>query len=304
MAATEPTTVAFFSIPKPFDRENSPSQRNAIQSWLVSTPGSSVYLFGRDRGVAEFCQDNAIVHVPSISVSDYGTPLVSDAFTWMRHNTSVTHLCYANADVIFLDDLSQIIARVIRPISFLLAGQRWDVDSPGEVDFSDDAWDRRLWENVEAGAGRLHPPGGLDYFVFPRHVDWGMPDLVVGRPGWDNWLLFRARQLRLPLIDSTKEIRVLHQDHSYSHVPAARGAKWEGPEADFNLRSIADQRPSGLFGLWAATHQMTPGGPRRPKSLVYLLRQAYVFAFLRPPLAGPAGVILRALRRIGLRSER
>ena len=41
--------------------------------------------------------------------------------------------------------------------------------------------------------GRLHPPGGSDYFIFPRNCFTKIPNFAIGRAGWDNWMFYHAR---------------------------------------------------------------------------------------------------------------
>ena len=64
-----------------------------------------------------------------------------------------------------------------------------------------------------AHTAALHPPAGSDYFAYPRDVDWQMPPFAVGRIVWDNWTLRRARQLSLQVIDATRVVPAIHQNH-------------------------------------------------------------------------------------------
>src|SRR5438132_908480 len=57
---------------------------------------------------------------------------------------------------------------------------------------------------------------------------------AVGRPGWDNWLIMDIRRRGVDLIDASRIVRPIHQNHDYSHVPHAKGIAWEGPEANRN----------------------------------------------------------------------
>lgn len=292
--------IAFFAIPKPFTGEHERPQLNALRSWRASTPASSVYLFADEAGVAELCELHGLIHVPDLAVSSHGTPLISDAFSWMRRNARERYLCYINADIILLDDLAEVGDRVHKE-SFLVAGRRWDLDWHEEIDYSEEEWANRLWQTVLAGAGSLHDEGAIDYFLFPRSIHWRMPPLIVGRPGWDNWVLFRARQLRMPVIEATTQVRALHQNHSYSHVPEKRGPKWEGPEGDLNLRAL---ERAGVFGLWAATHKMERRGPRRPWSFLYLLRQAYALPFGHPAILALARPLYKLAKLLRLNPNR
>ena len=82
--------------------------------------------------------------------------------------------------------------------------------------------------------GVLYPHEGMDYFVYPRGAIGPLPAFAVGRPSWDNWMIYRARKLRIPVVDATAAALVIHQNHGHGHVKHAVGTKWEGPEADTN----------------------------------------------------------------------
>ena len=45
-----------------------------------------------------------------------------------------------------------------------------------------------------------------------------MPDIYLGLPGSDNWLIWRARRKRIPIIDISSFIYAIHQNHDYSHL--------------------------------------------------------------------------------------
>ena len=43
-----------------------------------------------------------------------------------------------------------------------------------------------------------------------------IPEFVIGRPGYDNWLIWYARRNFIPVIDISKEIKVIHQTHHFN----------------------------------------------------------------------------------------
>jgi len=138
---------------------------------------------------------------------------------------------------------------------FLMVGQRWDLDVSAPIDFKNEDWEQILRSQVSS-RGALHPPSGSDYFIFPNGVMGDLPDFAVGRPGWDNWFIYRARTLGIPVIDVTDANTIIHQNHDYSHVPHGNDSKSsEGPEADYNLNLVGGL--DHVFTLQDATHLMT-----------------------------------------------
>ena len=141
-----------------------------------------------------------------------------------------------------------------------MVGQRATIQVDADLDFADHPATARSKPRSPRPA-RLDAPLGSDYFVFPKDVLGPLPPFAVGRPGWDNWMIYRARELRVPVVDASEAVLVIHQDHSYAHVPSPAGDRWEGPEAEKN-RSIVN--PTALrFTTRYATWRLTRSGLTR-----------------------------------------
>jgi hypothetical protein len=122
---------------------------------------------------------------------------------------------------------------------FLLVGRRYDLLIKELIDFSP-GWQIRLEKQI-GQEGRLHPPGGSDYFIFPRQCYEHIPDFAIGRAGWDNWMIYEARQRGWNVIDATDSIHIVHQDHDYSHLPGGVG-HYRLPETEENVRLAGGNR--------------------------------------------------------------
>jgi hypothetical protein len=227
--------LTFFTAPKPFVGQIALIQRNALRSW-ARLPECEILVFGEEEGIGGLAAELGVTHLPDVARSPLGTPLVSDMFAQARASARHPILCFVNADVILTSSLPAAVRRV-EDRRFLLAGQRWDLDLREELDFAGD-WEADLLRRV-GERGSLHPPAGSDYFVYPRDVDWQMPPFAVGRVGWDNWTLHRARRLSLDVIDATRVVTAIHQDHDYTQAqhPAHEGLPLT-PEAAENVRLV------------------------------------------------------------------
>lgn len=252
--------LTLFSIPKPFRDHIDVIQRNAIRSWTLLGDDVRVVLFGDDEGTAEAARESGIAHVPRVKRNEYGTPLLDDLFAQARGAADTTHLCYVNADIILMSDFAEAARRAIRAKKrLLMVGQRTDFDQRDPIDFDGD-WEAPL-RRAAAERGVLHRPTGIDYFLYHRDI-WGrVPPFAIGRFSWDNWLIHRARQLQVPVIDSTACVTAVHQNHDYGHARGgAKGAR-SGPEAKENFR-LAGGRELSLT-IWDSTHVLTPAGLER-----------------------------------------
>lgn len=277
--------LSLFALPKGFQGHTAVIQRNALRSWSQLQPEVEVVLFGDDPGVAEAAREFGLRLFPEIARNDFGTPLVSDLFQRAQKVCRHPFLCYANADIIFGEDLPAAVSLVAGwRRTFLLAGQRWNLDLREPLDFSP-GWQERLRARVRS-EGEAQGPWWIDYFVFPRGTWTDMPPFAIGRPTWDNWLIYDARRRRIPVVDASAAITAVHQSHDYAHVPQATGDHWLGPEADRNFLLAGGRNCA--FTLLDATHRLTDKGVRRSWSF-----QSFRRAFDR--LASTSGLAAGAL---------
>ncbi len=251
----------FFTIPKAFQGHIGDIQINAIRSWLLVEPKPRVILFGDDEGVGEAASRIGAEWIPSVRRSELGTPLLGDVFRQVLELGNHECLVYLNADIICPQDfLDKQLAFSIP--SFMATGRRTTLEIEGSLS----ECDIRQLIRQAGGKGRLDPPHALDYFALYGCPEAArIPDFCVGRPGWDNWMIFNILSLGIPVIDLTHAVRVIHQHHDYRHVPAGRGNTWEGPEADLN-RQLAGAKQRLRFSIADATHISRADGTLRPNS--------------------------------------
>ncbi len=288
--------LTLFSAPKPFINPHiALIQRNAIGSWLSLGDAVEVYLVGDEPGIAEVASELGVRQLAPVARNPQGTPLVSSIFTLARQASASPLLAYVNADILLLPDFPVAAQNVSRQMErFLLIGQRWDLDVAEPLEFMS-GWELRLLEQVRQ-RGRLHPPAGSDYFIFPRSLFTDMPDFAIGRAGWDNWMIYYARQHGWPVVDGTPSIRVVHQSHDYSHLPGNR-PHYDHPESQQN-QALAGGA-GNLFMVLDSDYQLVDGEVRRPRlTLPRLLRRIEVL-FTPPgtPRLGWRWFIARRFRR-------
>jgi hypothetical protein len=243
-------------VPKPFQGLIDTIQTNAIESWGRLNPPCEIILFGDELGIAETAARFGLRHVPEISRNEYGTPLLNSVFDKAQMLSTRNVLCYINTDVILMNDFIRAIERLLPAVGkrFLLAGKRWDIDLGKRLDFGDPNWERQLLEDVQR-RGRQRTPEWIDYFVFPRDLYNNLPPFAIGRPVFDNWLLWKARSLGAALVDASDVIMAIHQNHGYSHNPQGQMGIWQGPEAKRNRELMGTWRH--CYTLSNATHRLT-----------------------------------------------
>jgi hypothetical protein len=274
--------LTIFTVPKPFLGHIGIIQRNAMQSWRRLRPACEVFLCGNEEGTAEVAAALGAHQITDVEQNEFGTPLLSSVFAAIEVRAAHNLLCYVNADILLLSDFTDA-ARLIAESKrrFLMVGQRWDLDVTEPLAFERPDWEQTLRSRVER-SGSLHPPSGSDYFVFPKGTMGALPPFAVGRPAWDNWMIYRARREKVAVVDATGATLVIHQNHAYGHVKQATGDAWEGPEGDRNRDLIGGNER--IYTLADVTHRLTSGGIRRALSPTHLKRRIKTMAVVAPAL--------------------
>jgi hypothetical protein len=229
------TLLTIFTAPKPFTNPHiAMIQRNAILSWINLGLQVNVMLVGNEPGIVEVAEELGVISLPEVKRNDHGTPLVSSTFKIAQEQTDSPLLAYINADILVLPDfLSSALAVLDHLKQFLILGRRWDLDIVQPLDFSP-GWDQRLTD-YNRQYGKLHAPSGSDYFIYPHDGMHNLPDFAIGRPCWDNWMIYSARRQGVPVVNATNGITIIHQSHDYSHLPGGK-PPYGGPEARANIQ--------------------------------------------------------------------
>jgi hypothetical protein len=269
--------ITFFSAPKPFTNPHiAMIQRNAIRSWTL-LPDVEVMLLGEETGLVKAARELGVRHISNVARNPNGTPLISSMFRLARKNSQGEMLCVINADMILMPGFVDAArkSRMLRD-KFVLLSQRWDLDITQPMEFTEGWQDRLL--SMAHRQGSLHRPAGSDFFLFPKTCYTDIPNFTIGRAGWDNWMIYKARKEKWTVIDCTPSVMIVHQNHDYSHLPGGK-PHYEHPDTNENIR-LAGGEANIRYTILDATHQLVGGKLVRPK-LTYLRFMRGVELFLR-----------------------
>jgi len=306
--------LSLFTIPKAFQGHFGYIQRNAIQSWTRLHPDIEIILFGDDEGTAQVAQDFGLRHEPDMARNEFGTYRVDVVFSRAQALARREVVCYVNCDIILMGDFCRALHRLrsVHP-EFLMVGRRTDVDILGPWPFDDPQAEERL-RDLALRSGRTRGPDWIDYFAFSRGLYGSdIPPFGVGRTCWDDWLVWKVLDRRVPVVDVSSFVLAVHQNHDYSHHPQGRQGVWRGSEAACNaqlaggwkqLRTIEDStevlRENGLapnrWRHWAAAKRYARQAGR---VLFYdgIQRGWFLFLDLTRPLRRKLGLRAENLRR-------
>ena len=266
--------ITLFTIPKPFEGKIHTIQYNAISSWVKLQKQCEIILCGEVTGISECAKHFGIKHIDNIETNQYGTPFLNSAFSEVLKVATNPILCFLNSDIILLNCVVDVIKRI--PFSpFLAIGKRLNVDFDQVLDLEDTAWRHNLSTLIKL-KGRYANEFSIDYFFFPSNTGLvELPPFLVGRARWDNWFVYNARVNNIAVIDTTRSITAIHQNHNYNHIPNRSGHLWYGPESDHNI-GLAKSEMGGVkykANIYDATHVMTPKGIKNANSPRNLLQR-------------------------------
>jgi len=240
--------LTVFTVPKPFEGQIGEIQRRALASWTALAPDVQVLVLGDEAGAGEAAREAGAEHLHALERTEHGTPRLDSAFAAADAAARHRLRCFVNADVVLYDDLPEAAASVSRHHEgFLVVGQTLDVDAPRD---RDDALAR----------GHRRGAAALDWFVFPAGLYTDIPPFAVGRAGFDNWLVWRARQDAI-VVDATADVVAAHQHHDYAHVDGGKDEAYYGEEAARNLELAGGK--SHIYTLHDASHVLRDGRLRR-----------------------------------------
>ena len=254
--------ITLFSAPKAFtDPHIAMIQRNAIKSWTL-LPDVDVILLGEETGLADAAKELGVRHLPNVARNESGIPLISSMFQLARENSNSDLLCIINADMILMSDFIDAAKQASRfKDKFILLSQRWDFNITRRIEFTE-GWEDDLSSMVYR-QGSLHRPAGSDFFLFPKPCYVDVPNFTIGRAGWDNWMIYKARKEKWPVIDCTPSVMIVHQNHDYSHLPGGK-PHYEHPDTNENIR-LAGGEANVRYTIADATYQLVGGKLTRPK---------------------------------------
>jgi hypothetical protein len=252
--------ITFASLPKPFVGHFGVIQRNAIRSWARLNPKPEILLFGTDEGVAEMAAEVGATHVPQMLRNEFNTPLIHNILDEGQKRAKNDIFCFINADIFLFPEFMDAVQRVTQwAEKFLMIGDTHCLDLDTEVDFNDPQWEEKLRaRTLQEGKWRVV---GMDYFVFRKNEFSHMPPFAV-RPYFDNWFVWDARKRNTPVIDASKFVLSIHQNHPYPPMVGQQPGMHKGTEAQINLELLGGK--DHAYRLMESDYVMSSSGVIRP----------------------------------------
>lgn len=212
--------LTLFTTCKPFVGAEAIHQENAIRSWHEI--GASVVLIGDEPGTQDISRRLSIRHIENVERNASGLPSVRHLFECAERAATTSHLAYLNSDIIlapeFVSSFETIKAWAANNPVFMTS-RRKNIPLNVPVDFSRKSWAQQI-AKLSSKHGSWDYPYAIDLFLFSRGLFGEIPDFSIGRPMWDNWMLWQAKTVGALMVDATAAFGMYHPIHGY-------GGNWQ-----------------------------------------------------------------------------
>lgn len=209
--------ISIFTCPKPFKGNIKILQENAIRSWKEECPNSEILLAADEEGVATASTQFGIRHIQNIQKNKFGSPMLDSLFRRTEQEAHGKIMIFISTDCMLIGNLEKIVETVKEKFNeFLLVGVRYDSEISEKL--PDSNWREFVLEN----RGLWHPIarrkmgkafGGTDLFIFPKGLLTNIPPFAVGVTCWDGWIPYDIKRRKIPMIDISESIDMIHQKH-------------------------------------------------------------------------------------------
>ena len=248
--------ITLFATPKNFNGIFKNIQLNALRSWRALSPDIQIIIFGDSKGSKDASQKINAEYIPNVKCSPQGTPYLSDLFQQADNLARFSIMTFINADIILPKNFLEVAINVSQNFKkFLMVGHRLDMDVNSIIDFKNSENNKYFWQLVDKQSIR-HAPSGIDYFVYNKNLWGNLPDFIIGRPGYDNWLIWKARRRLIPITDATESVKAVHQNHHFNFHNITDDPKIvHESEGNFNRKLVKKKS----LNILDSTHQISNG---------------------------------------------
>ncbi|OWF55609.1 uncharacterized protein LOC110458058 isoform X2 [Mizuhopecten yessoensis] len=209
---------------------------NTIRNWLEFKPVIQPILFTNETLLKEEAVEKGWDVLP-IRMSGRGVPILKYMYRDVMEKYVSPFYAYSNGDILYSHTLIDTLKAVMnssyllndKPI--MIVGRRTNVQNVT----SEEAISGKIVNKTANIRGKLFTVWGEDYFITSANYPWmSIPEVIIGRRAYDNWLVLNARKRNHVTIDATITLLGLHQTTKAGN---SEGFKADNPGYNHNLLS-------------------------------------------------------------------
>lgn len=202
-----------------YDKDKFSVNNKTLYNWkALPNVNLVVFVSEGDNHVKEYSRKAGWDVLP-VSLEATGAPVLPTMFQDVKKKYSSKFYAFANGDILFTKKLTDTLEKLICQLEngsiennngVLIVGRRINVPADKLSDKSAVDW-RRL-EEFANQYGKLFQSDAEDYFITDSKFPWStfLP-VVVGRRGFDNYVVAYSRHINVTVIDASESIQCIHQ---------------------------------------------------------------------------------------------
>jgi len=227
-------------------------QHSALYSWKVN--GIPVIAPMNEIGIKEACTGyenitliDGVKRGREIGFSTQ-SPIVPDLIAKALPLAKTTTVAYINSDIIITENFSERIQQMVDKYGYDI----YAVGSRNEIDLKEYINTPETYKKVlEQKREAYDDSTSSDIFIASkftwRKVISEMPDYILGRWGWDNYLHMMAEVYKLKKHNCSDVLPILHCKHTFHHIFAQeKKHEKDAPSSQYNLALWEKTR--GMYG--------------------------------------------------------
>ncbi|XP_033735981.1 uncharacterized protein LOC117324303 [Pecten maximus] len=204
----EPILTLFTSV----DPTHAEVTLRTLQNWASFMPYINLVMFTNDGQITKQSRDHGWTVFPVTHAGIDGIPVLKTMFQQVIREFSTPYYGFANGDILFTDTLLESLSVTRKYFNHdenvMLTGRRINVPHLTNKELVS----YKYMEKVAKDRGELFVISSEDYFITTKHFAWhSIPDLIIGRPAYDNWIVAHARCNHIKVVDTTNTILAIHQ---------------------------------------------------------------------------------------------
>jgi len=243
--------------------------RNVLFNWILLGPrvkpvlfittnhnqpqnSSSILYNGLNYTLSDLATELGWTVITLARLSKTGMPHLKDMFSVVSRRFACTFYGYSNGDILYeqglvhtLDAVAEILHVLART---MVIGRRTNFDFLDRDVYHADAVTR-----LARDEGKLFISNAQDYFFIAHNAfPWRkIPDVVIGLPAYDNFLVGTAIKYGVSVVDATESLVALHQSDKDGNF-----AGHNRTDKNFN-RKLIGKRFRYVSGSTAASQYLT-----------------------------------------------
>jgi len=251
--------ISFITAFKKFKGPYDMIQHSALYSWnmndiKVVAPLNEVGLKEKCAGYPNLTMIEGVRRARELGFSNQ-CPIVKDLIAAALPHFNTTMVALINSDIIITDNFLENVQKMVHKYGYDIyaVGSRYDIQLNYSVN------DEETYKKVQQEDRKVYDVmTSSDIFITSKFI-WrkiihDMPDFILGRYGWDNWLHMYAEINSLKKMNCSEAIPILHCVHDHMHIFNQEKAKKEAAaSSQHNIglwNKVKDVYGTTKIGTW------------------------------------------------------